>query len=358
MVLAVYAPGISKKDGGTMIRVIVVTALGFVLGAPAFAAEPDRREQQAQIEQLAAGIASELARICPAAQPGDQAAFDRCRQGLFRDSRLKSALSPVVMWGRVHKDPNASLKQSQMTQFAPDVLTGMYIPLFMFNGKHTVEYDEREKFFLVKLEVAFRNRLAPGEFPYPFWHSSDKWNTYQGANTVLLRFDPKTAKVKVAQFTDRGATAPIVRSDPIDPGKFDGLWMWTDAQGITQPQVTLFDGLFRRDNPYLQNLDSAYRTLALKMRDGQCDTCHVPNNPNEMKRLVLLQTPAHAAGEIKRLMKSVRQDRMPLDDTGIEQPLDPKLKNALLQSGEAFDKLVDAAKDWEHNQAQSTLSKK
>jgi hypothetical protein len=87
----------------------------------------------------------------------------------------------------------------------------MYIPLFMFNGKHTVQYDEREKLFLVKLEVAFRNRLAPGEFPYPFWHSADKWNTYQGANNVLLRFDPKTAKVKIAQFTDRGATAPIVR---------------------------------------------------------------------------------------------------------------------------------------------------
>ncbi len=343
-----------------MTRGIFAAVLGFVLGAPAtgLAAAPYTPEQQAQIEQLAAGIASELARVCPAAQPGDQAAFDRCRQALFQDSLLKSSLSPVVLWGRINKDFNLPLKQSRLTQFAPDVLTGMYIPLFMFNGKHTVQYDEREKLFLVKLEVAFRNRLAPGEFPYPFWHDDTKWNTYQGANTMLLRFDPKTAKVKVAQFTDIGATAPIVRSDPVNPGKFDGLWMWTDSQGITQPQVTLFDGLFRKDNPYLQNLDTAYRTLALKMRDGQCDNCHVPNNPNEMKRLVLLQTPAHAAGEIKRLMKVVRQDRMPLDETGIEQPLDPKLKSALLQSGEAFEKLVDAAKEWEVQQYQSTLSKK
>lgn len=344
-----------------MTRLIAAAILGLVLGAPAtgLAAAPYTPEQQAEVERLAAGIASELARVCPAAQPGDQAAFDRCRQALFRDSLLKGALSPVVLWGRVNaKNPDALVKDTSFTQFAPDVLTGMYIPLFMFNGKHTVQYDEREKLFLVKLEVAFRNRLAPGEFPYPFWHSADKWNTYQGANTVLLRFDPKTAKVKIAQFTDRGATAPIVRSDPIDPGKFDGLWMWTDSQGITQPQVTLFDGLFRKDNPYLQNLDTAYRTLALKMRDGQCNSCHVPNNPSESKRLVLLQTPAHAAGEIKRVMKSVRQDRMPLDETLVEQPLDPKLKSALLQSGEAFEKLVDAAKDWELNQAQSTLSKK
>ena len=48
-----------------------------------------------------------------------------------------------------------------------------------------------------------------------------------------------------------------------------------------------------------------------------------------MRRLVLMHTPAHAAGEIARLMKAVREDRMPLDDTGIEQPLDPALKRAL-----------------------------
>jgi len=66
-----------------------------------------------------------------------------------------------------------------------------------------------------------------------------------------------------------------------------------------------------------------------------------------MKRLVLLQTPAHAAGEIERLMKAVRDDKMPLDDVGIEQPLEPKLKSALLESGGAFEALVNAARDWE-----------
>jgi len=66
-----------------------------------------------------------------------------------------------------------------------------------------------------------------------------------------------------------------------------------------------------------------------------------------MKRIVLLQTPAHAAGEIQRLMKAVREDRMPRDEAGIEQPLDAKLKSALLESGGAFEALVRAAKDWE-----------
>jgi hypothetical protein len=45
-------------------------------------------------------------------------------------------------------------------------------------------------------------------------------------------------------------------------------------------------------------------------------------------------------------VKTVREDRMPLDETGIEQPLSA-LKRALLESGGDFEALVRAAKDWE-----------
>jgi hypothetical protein len=302
---------------------------------------------QAQLERLAADLAGELSRLCPAAPPGDQAAFDRCRQGLFQDSLLKRSLMSRVLWGRPSKEPGARLKDTTLTQFAPDVLAGLYLPLFMFNGRHTVEYDARESLFVIRLETAFRNRLAPGQFPYPFWHDEAKWGTYQGANSILLWIDPKASRIKIAQFTDRGATPPIVVAEPFRQPQFDGKWLWTDGEGRTQPQVTLFDGLFRADNPYLPKLDAAYRSLALRMRDAQCDSCHVPDNPDHMKRIVLLQTPAHAAGEIQRLMKAVREDRMPRDEVGIEQPLDAKLKSALLESGGAFETLVRAAKDWE-----------
>ena len=60
-----------------------------------------------------------------------------------------------------------------------------------------------------------------------------------------------------------------------------------------------------------------------------------------------MHTPAHAAGEIAWMMKAVREDRMPLDESGIEQPLNPALKRALLDSGGEFEALVRAAKDWE-----------
>jgi hypothetical protein len=281
-------------------------------------------------------------------EPGDQAAFDRCRHGLNGGSVLKRSLRPIVLWGRLNKNAGTGIKETTLTQFAPDVLAGMYVPLFMFSGKHTVEFDAREKLYLVRVETAFRNRLQPGQFPYPFWHDASKWNTYQGANSILLWIDPASASIKVAQFTDRGTELSAAAMKALPPQPFDGQWMWTDSEGHAQPQVTLFDGMFRSDNPYLHQLDAAYRSLALKLRAGQCDTCHTPDNPNQMRRIVLLQTPAHAAGEIKRIMKSVREDRMPRDSTGIEEPLETNLKNALLDNAAQFDKLLDAAKQWDH----------
>jgi len=338
----------------TVSALLLVLVFNAVLNARlAFAAE-DPLAKREQVEQFAANVAAELSQLCPPAQPGDQAAFDRCRHALFEDSLLKRSLSPYVLWGRVKdKELDARLKDTNLTQFAPDVLTGMYVSLFMFNGKHTVEYRAEEGLFRVRLDTAFRNRLAPGQFPYPFWHEESKWGTYQGANAVLLWVDPKTVKVKVAQFTDRGPNKPIVSSEWMRAPKFDGKWMWTDADGHEQPQVTLFDGLFRRDNPYAAKLDVAYRDFALKLRDGQCLDCHVPNNPEKMKKLVLLQSPAHAAGEIKRVMDAVRKDKMPLDLAGIEQPLDEPIKRALLEQGAAFEALVDAAKAWEKDRGKS-----
>jgi hypothetical protein len=262
-----------------------------------------------------------------------------------------------VLWGR-QRDPNMALKDAKLTQFAPDVLTSMYVPLFMFDGQHRVIYVEREGMYQMRFQAAFRNRLAPGEFPYPFWHESEKWAMYENANEVLLYWDEKKGSVKVAQFTVHGPNPPLLATQHVEPPKFDGRWQWTDASGRTQPAVTLFDGIFTPDNPHIGSLDAAYKRFALRLRDGQCDQCHVPNNPDGMKKLVLLQSPMHAAAEIKRVLKSVRDDRMPRDETGIEQPLDQATKSALLEDGAAFDKLLDAAKLWESRQAAKGTSER
>ena len=323
---------------------------GGLAAAPALAADGklavDPAQALAQARQAAAALAQELALRCPLADPGSTPAFDACRQALFGPSTMRQQLSTNVLWGR-QRSPTVRLADTSLTQFAPDVLTGMYLPLFMFNGEHKVEWVESEKLARIRLRTAFRNRLQPGQFPYPFWHEAEKWSMYQGANEVLLWWHPGRARITAAQFTVHGEQAPLARSEPVPAHAFSGQWMWADAQGKVQPKVTLFDGLFQADNPYMASLDGAYKKLALRLRDGQCDSCHVPDNPHKSKRLVLLQTPAHAAGEIRRVLKALQTDRMPLDETGIETSLPPNVKQALLDEGEAFAKLVDAAKAWE-----------
>ncbi|HEX7889515.1 MAG TPA: hypothetical protein VF522_09170 [Ramlibacter sp.] len=327
--------------------------LAAVLGAALLAAGAARAQEAAvppAVQTMAAAIAAELARHCPLAEANDAAAFESCRAALFGDSTLRAHLPPVLLWGRQSTNPNATLRQTNLTQFAPDTWTHLYAPLFMFNGKHTVEWVPEERQYLVRLEAAFRNRLAPGQFPYPFWHEEAKWGTYQNANSFLLWVHPKTAKIQVAQFTNRGPTPMLQAVQPVKH-KFEGTWLWTDAGGRTQPAVTLFDGLYRPENPYLRTLDRQYRDLALQMRESQCTQCHVPNNPDKMSRLVLLSTPAHAAGEIDRLIKSVREDKMPMDEFRNSYALKPDDKTWLLESAEAFKATVQAARAWEQRAA-------
>jgi hypothetical protein len=223
----------------------------------------------------------------------------------------------------------------------------MYVSLFMFDGSYKVSFNEREKLYMATLGVAFRNRLQPGQFPYPFWHDADKWNRYENAQSVLLYIDPQSRKIRIAQYSVQGDHALLAHPEKAVPPAFEGKWLWTDKDGKTQPAVTLFDGLFATDNPYKEQVSQSYRELANTLRESQCLSCHVPNNPEGMKRLVLLQSPAHAASEIKRVLKAVRNEAMPLDEFGIEKQLDPKLKKALLEKGGEFDSLVDQARAWE-----------
>lgn len=319
--------------------------------------EPSSQDQQipADVQAMAKRLATELSSSCPLAELNDQAALDSCRKALYGPSVFRASLSPVTIWGRHNvKKPDALLKDTNLTQFRADVLSGMYMPLFMFTGKHNVTYVEREKLYRIELASTFRKRLPPGQFPYPFWHSDEKWETYQKSNAIFFWVDPQRLKITHAQFTPFGTLTPKTNVADIKY-EFDGKWMWTDENGVEQPKVTLFDGLMSADNPYIHKLDESYKELALTLRDGQCFACHEPSNAYGMKQLVLLQTPAHAAGEIDRVIQSVESDRMPRSEyTGQPQPLEAAKKQALLDKAQAFSTLLRYAKKWERENNQLT----
>ncbi len=324
---------------------VALLILGFARAGGAQAVPP--AEDLQRVERLVATLAQEAATLCPLADPGDQDALDWCRSALFKDSYLKRCLARIVLWGRPSPDPDRRLKETTLTQFGAEVLSGLYLPLFMFNGRYRIEYDTTEARYRARLEAVFRNNLMPGQYPYPFWHDAKKWGDYQRANGITLWIDPYTSKIVVGQFSRQEGADPRLETAARVPPAFDGKWMWLDDNGEPQPKPALFVGLFRSDNPYLDKLQTKYTELALAMREGTCNNCHVPNNPEKMKRLVLLQTPAHAAAEIRRVMAEVRTGRMPLDDLGLEKELDAATKASLMKFGAAFEATVNAAYAWE-----------
>ena len=317
-------------------------ASAFVMVAGATAQESPR----GAVEHFIGTVVRQTATVCPLASPSDQAALDSCRRALYRDSAFRNALAPVVLWGRPSPD-GRMLRETNLTQFKPDVMSGLYMPMFMFLGEYEVSFDPTERLYRARIPALFRNALDAGQYPYPFWHNAKKWTDYESANELTFWIDPKQMKITVMQFSARGHPDPRLMTAPYVRPPFDGKWMWTDAQGQSQPRPTLFVGLLRDRNPYLLQLEGAYRDLAGELRKATCNECHVPDNYAGMKRLVLMQTPVHAAGEIKRIMRAVRGDKMPLDDNGLYKELDPSLKATLLKYGASFESLVDAARDWE-----------
>ena len=321
--------------------------LGVVAAVSAMAVGAAAQEsQRGAIEHFVGTVVRQTATVCPLASSADQGALDSCRRALYRESAFRKGLAPAVLWGRPSAE-GRRLRDTNLTQFKSDVVAGLYMPMFMFLGEYEITFDPTERLYRARVPAVFRNALDPGQYPYPFWHDDKKWMDYQGANELTFWIDPAQMKIVVIQFSARGNPDPRLTTVPHRQPPFDGKWMWTDAQGQSQPRPALFVGLLRNNNPYLGQLEGAYRDLAGELRKGTCNECHAPDNSAGMKRLVLMQTPVHAAGEIKRLMRAVRDEKMPLDDLGLYKEIDPSVKAALLKYGAAFESLVEAAREWE-----------
>lgn len=306
-------------------------------------ASPARAELTTQqIEHLAADIAGRLAATCPQTAYNDTTSFAACQAAYRRNSPLPFARA--VGWGG--EQPKLRIAKKQLTQLQSWVFQFLYMALFNFTGRWSVGRDPRENVNYIVVEAYFRNALPPGDYPYPFWHSADKWNAYETANQLKFWFDGNGKIFLVTRSADgteahRGAYAHVT------PPTFDGKWQWVDATGKLEPQASLFSNRYSVSNPYLPPLDEAYRTFALNIRDGTCLSCHTPVNKADVNRLVLMQTPVHASGAIDDVLKQVRNGDMPQDDLGLKAHIDPKLRAAILKSGVAFQSALRKADQWE-----------
>src|SRR5262245_44433644 len=107
---------------------------------PSARASAQDSQQTAMVEQFIGTIIRQTAAACPIASPSDQVALDRCRAALYGDSALRKGLAPIVLWGRPSSE-GRRLRDTNLTQFAPDVLVGLYMPMFMLTGEYDVAFD-------------------------------------------------------------------------------------------------------------------------------------------------------------------------------------------------------------------------
>lgn len=284
---------------------------------------------------------------CPTADASDIAALRHCRTALAASPARDAAFAPDIIWGG--DTAGKPLEGLTLTRFDSRLFVDLYASLYMAEGAPRLSYDADKNLSVIDLPARFRNALSPGEYPYPFWHSAAKWEAYQQSNMLRFFLRPADGRIIAVLRATLPGGAPTVAS-PIEPPAFDGRWMW-QRDGQVEPRATLFSTQFAPDNPYLAAVETTYRAFADALRESTCLSCHVPDNPNGAKRLILLQTPAHAAGEIRHVLREVADDKMPVEDWGTAKPLDSRLKHLLLDAGGAFAAALDRARAWQAHQA-------
>lgn len=295
------------------------------------------------VNKYAAELAASLAKACPMAATNDVAAHDACRQAIGKGAESSMRDYHFLFGGQ--QPSRHWLKDKKTSVFRGDLFQQLYMSLYMYTGVYRVE-TAVDGLTVIGVQAYFRNGLPPGQYPYPFWHSNEKWKAYEQSNELRFRVD-KTGKVVFAYRADVGSNDNRGPYAHVERPSFLGEWMWRDDSGSAQPRVTLFSGFYSDDNPAMPALEDSYRKMAISLRNADCTVCHQPEGHSRMNKLTLLQTPLHAATSIEAILYEVRAGKMPVDDYDDPKALSPVIKKALLDNGEAFKKVLDTADEWE-----------
>ncbi|BAY96245.1 hypothetical protein NIES37_01740 [Tolypothrix tenuis PCC 7101] len=308
--------------------------LGIVLAIALFIYKLQAPALSTDIE-LGEKLGQELIAACPVVNdPQNLAAFNSCADKLAQLTILRDTMNVPFLWGAQSQAGNYNLKNNQTTQFDPLVWRRTYLSTFMFRGEPLVE--QVNNLIVIHVPTQFRNQLDIGDFPYPFWHSSKKWSSYQKTTELLFFLQDKQLK---------GA----LRSAVVDPERptvdhaWDGKWIWTDTNGKQQPHVTLYTRLFSTSNPYVVKVDAAYRAFEAKLREHSCLTCHSPDNSSKQNPLLILNYPNQALTLRHETVRQIQEKRMP-PPNGIT---DERERQNLIELAQTFAKAGDQALAYE-----------
>ena len=307
---------------------LAVVALGLAVASNAQPRDPAGSLQ----DRIARG----LAQASPIADPTDARERDAAAERLARLTVLLDHTAEQILWGGFDAEKGFDLGKYRLTEFSPTVYAKLYLSTFTFPGGYQIRSEG--KYTVLEVETRFRAGLDPGDYPYPFWHSPQKWQAYVNTKSLVFVFENDRI---VAAF--RVAAAP---GNALEPKPWDGRWHWTDATGHEQPRVTLFSYLMSADNPSLTKLDGAYRKLEAAFRAQNCIGCHAPDNIAQASTLTLLNYPNQALVARHDLVEVLRRNRMPPADVkaGVDAGIsDETARQELLGLAEEFEREAEAA---------------
>jgi hypothetical protein len=286
----------TKTAHGTMIFGALALLLGGCEGAKVVEQQPNSDMA------MATKVSDALMAACPVANADDEDARHLCAARLTDDKYLPSVMREPFLWGGQKAGASYHPEESPLTRFSVFVWRRMYLSLIMFTGERRIE-QTADGLTVVHLTSQFRNDLQMGSYPYPFWHSKKKWDSYEHAKETLLIFQDGQW-VGAMRGVEQDAAKPHVAHT------WSGQWQWeTGAQ--PQPYVTLYSYLFSKANPHVERVDAAYRALSEGMRNQACFMCHAPDNYAQSTKLEFFNYPNQALYARNDIVSDLEKNAMP-----------------------------------------------
>ena len=297
---------------------------------PQHASDPPPADDAALGKRIAEGLLA----ACPAAAPNDEAARRACAGKLADFTLLRDAMREPFLWGGQKPGTGYALEDSTLTRFNPLVWRKMYLSLNTFSDGYTIEsLPDRT---VVHLPTRFRNQLDVGSYPYPFWHSKAKWDSYQFSTELLLVL--QNGKVVGAMRSQNQDT-----SRPYIARQFDGNWTWKEGDQ-DMPSAALYANLFDSHNEAVPKVEAAYRALEEAIRPFACLGCHNPENVAKQNPLELFSYPNQALHSRHNIVRMIEANAMPPSSaSGKPGIADPDARANVLSLARAFEAAADEA---------------
>jgi hypothetical protein len=286
-----------------MRKAISIFMLGVVSLGAACSEDDDSTANETANVKLADDIAKLLVGACPVTPRDDAVGREQCASALGQSALLRQSLRDGFLWGSQKRDAN-DYSFRGTTKFNTFVWRKMYLSLLMFPGSYSVEHVGQQT--ILRMPFLFRNDLDMGEYPYPFWHSKEKWDSWQHAKELLFVIENGSVKGALRSFEADPAKQPSVSRE------WDGQWQWKSGDGDeVEPAVTLYSRLLSPNNPYTTKLNDAYRAMEAEARKHECFVCHNPANGGGMNQLVFFNYPNQALYARHKIAAEVEANKMP-----------------------------------------------